>query len=146
MAVKDPRCTVSVAYANNDTAIIKWDFHTCGTQSSFGLALDTASFATTAAMNKLIHGMKCVFAVTDPGSQVTCSSYSIGIKDSFGCDIFGGKLAGLSSAATQQIQPGESVRSSGVFAIGRFVHTGLKISGGAISTLATGSVRLYFQR
>jgi len=76
------------------------------------------------------------------------AGHDIEILDSFGCNLFGGALDDLPSVGVRQVHVQDV--SGGVFAVGRYVNTGLRLSigdnGGVNGTGSSGTVRVILMR
>ena len=147
MTLATGSCTTTLESSTPDHAVVKWHWIAGATTGSMATAVTDSAFVTPDGATKFIDGMKAIYAITVPISTPV-DNYDVSINDSFGCDIFGGAMLNRSSTLTQQALAEDS--SGGVFAVGRFVNTGLRLSiagnGGTPGTGASGTVRVMFVR
>ena len=145
MTLATGSCTTTLESSDANHAVVKWDWLVGSTTGSMATAVTDSAFVTPDGAASFIKGMKAVFAITVPGSTTApTDNYDITINDSFGCDVFGGAMANRSSTLTQQAL---TEASGAVFAVGRWVNSGLRLSiAGNAVTAASGSVRVVLAR
>ena len=142
-------CTTTLESSDKDHAVVKWVWLASDGTGSMATAVGDSTYVTPDGVQKFIHGMRAVFAITTPGTTKTpLTGHDIEITDSFGCNIFGGALNDLPSVGVRQVHVQDV--SGGVFAVGRYVNTGLRLSigdnGGVNGTGSSGTVRVILMR
>ena len=144
-------CTTTIESYSPDKrhAVVKWVWLASDNTGSMATAVSDSSYVTDSNAAKFIHGMRAVFAVTTPGTTKTpLAGHDIEILDSFGCNLFGGALDDLPSVGVRQVHVQDV--SGGVFAVGRYVNTGLRLSigdnAGVNGTGSSGTVRVILMR